>query len=61
MSKPATEDLVLTPPPPAVKPSRDEAIAERHLNRQRDKLLKKREAIDRDLGRLDAAIAGLKG
>ena len=63
MSKPATEeteDLVLTPPPPAVKPSRDEAIAERHLNKQRDRLLKKREAIDKDLARLEAALVALK-
>jgi hypothetical protein len=54
------EELILTPPP-AVKPSRDEAIAERHLTRQRDKLLKKRTAIDGDLARLDAALIGLKG
>lgn len=59
MSKPATEDLVLTPPPPAVKPSRHVVIALAHMGKRRDALIAKREVIDKELAELDTAMGAL--
>ena len=55
-----TEDLVITPPPPAVKPGRHVAAALNHLNKQRDGLLKKRDKIDSELESINAAIQALR-
>lgn len=43
------------------KVSRDEQTGTRALNRRRDVLLKKRDAINKELARLDKAILALAG
>lgn len=55
-----TEDLVLTPPPPAVNPSRHITIAIAHLKKRAEVLVSKREVIDKELNEIDAAVLALK-
>lgn len=60
MNKPAeTEELVLTPPPPAVKLNRHIVIALAHMNKRRAALLKNRAVIDKELGEIDASILAI--
>ena len=53
-----TKELDLTPAP--AKRSRDEAIALKHLSRQRDKLIARRDEITKTIEKLDASILPLK-
>ena len=53
-----TKELELTPAP--AKRSRDEAIALKHLTRQRDKLIARRAAITKTIEKLDASILPLE-
>jgi hypothetical protein len=52
------KELELTPAP--AKRSRDEAIALKHLTRQRDKLIARRAAITKTIEKLDASILPLE-
>jgi hypothetical protein len=53
-----TKELELTPAP--AKRNRDEAIALKHLSRQRDKLIAWRPAITKTIEKLDASILPLE-
>jgi hypothetical protein len=59
MSKTEVEELILTPPPPAVKPNRHLVIAKNHLTKRMIQLTGQADKLNREIEEVEAALKAL--